>query len=223
MKITVLTIGSVLLLSACGGSNDATDQVDTFVNRAEAIQNELEDFGPTTEEELGQLAISTGSVQYTGVSLYGDITVDEVNETITPYAAIGTLTASLDFGASASISATATDFVEINIPAELGDLGDFETLDSFNPEDFDAGDFSAAGEIDGTITFELNLGDGDNEIGAPFDGDMFGRITKLNGDTVIIDDNGFGLLVGPNAEGIVVGGGQGDEDGGLLVLGIGTQ
>ena len=225
MKNTVLTLGSVLLLSACGGSNSANQQVDNIVARAEAISAELETYDFTSESEIEALAIAGGTVSYSGVSLYGDITVESDPEAVTPYLAVGTLTASAEFGKLTTITATATDFVEIEIPAELSNLADLSALEGLDEESLNGlEDLNAAGAIDGEVTFDLGWAFLENDIDAPFDGTMTGSITKLNGETVLLDDQGFGILIGPNGEGIVVGGVQGDgEEGGSLVLGVGTQ
>lgn len=194
MKKLSMALSSVLLLSACFGSDDLTraealaEVADDTFNAFSAIE---EAEGPTDYAAVG---LETGSVNYEGFALFSSGTIDGGGQTV-EYIALGTFEATADFGAAQSVTGTASGFIEGANPGVANEAGAL------------ASDLESAGSVVGSFAFDLSiLSRGGN---AAADGTMTGSLTATDGtEYAFTDQPALGDFYGDDLDALVVNSGE---------------
>jgi hypothetical protein len=193
MKYVVAPVASVLLLAACGGSgggiNTGNAEADILVASAQSIYESFDAIDQTDGySRYSAVGNESGNVSYNGVaSFVAGTGYDSGSETI-DYVAIGSFTATADFGPSQDVTGVANGFFEVSNP-EIA-----------NDENASLEDIRVAGPINGQFDFDLEIEDFFGDAVAV--GTVTGTLTHRDGFIEDFDAgiDAFGDFYGDNLE-----------------------
>lgn len=215
MKNGLAFVLAAMALGACDGGaefdlvNTGDPELDALVVVGQSVINAFEGFEATDTFSPYAGRPEGGELVYSGVALYGEGTIDGMDEETLTYAAIGSFVATASFNGVETVSGTADNFFEIS------------NVEAGNADDPSLADIRTSGPIDGSFDVELNIQQ-DGNLTTAF-GNLNGSLTKSDGTSVdFLNADAVGAFLGDEFEVLeVIGGVETDTTfQGLTAIGV---
>lgn len=200
MKNRLTFVVAAMALSACDGGSDldlvntGDPELDALVVVGQSVINAFDGFEATDTFSPYAGRPEDGDLVYTGVALYGEGTIDDMDQETLTYAAMGAFVATASFDGAETVSGTVDNLFEVS------------NVEAANAENPSLANIQTTGPIEGSFAVELNIQqDGLLTIA---NGNWNGSLTKADGTSAgFLNADAAGAFLGDEFEVLEVTGG----------------